>query len=87
LRTLAFRKAGNHATIGLMPWAFLESVDVTVANKVGLPFGDWAINTAIEQLNPPNGRITNTGLLIRQYIDYTSQLWRPVLREGWELFR
>jgi hypothetical protein len=86
LHEYAFRKAGNNATIGLLPWAFLESADVTVANKVGLPIGDWLINTAIEELNPPNGKISNTGLLIRQYIDYTSQLWRPVLQHGWELF-
>lgn len=87
LHERAFRKAGNTATIGLLPWAFLESVDVTVANKIGLPIGDWFINTAIEELNPPNGKISNTGLLIRQYIDYTSQLWRPVIKEGWDFFR
>lgn len=87
LHERAFRYAGNTATIGLLPWAFLESFDVTAANKNGLPFGDWMINTAIEQLNPPNGKISNTGLLIRQYIDYTSQLWRPVLQEGWDFFR
>ena len=87
LHEYAFRLAGNNATIGLLPWAFLESIDVTVANKVGLPFGDWAIVTTIEQLNPPNGKISKTGLLIRQYIDYTSQLWRPILREGWDFFK
>ena len=86
LHEYAFRMAGNKATIGLLPWAFLESADVTIANKVGLPFGDWAIVTAIEQLNPPNGKISKTGLLIRQYIDYTSQLWRPVLQHGWDFF-
>ena len=86
LHEYAFRIAGNKATIGLLPWAFLESADVTIANKVGLPIGDWAIVTAIEQLNPPNGKISKTGLLIRQYIDYTSQLWRPVLQHGWDFF-
>ena len=78
--------AGNKDTIGLLAWAFLESWDVTIANKVGLPIGDWAIVSAIEQLNPPNGKISKTGLLIRQYIDYTSQLWRPVLQHGWDFF-
>lgn len=87
LHEYAFRMAGNKATIGLLPWAFLESADVTIANKVGLPIGDWAIVTAIEQLNPPNGKISKTGLLIRQYIDYTSQLWRPVLQHGWNFFK
>jgi hypothetical protein len=89
LHEYAFRKAGNKATIGLLPRVFLESYDVTSTNvnKFGLPFGDWAINTAIEQLNPSNGKITKTGLLIRQYIDYTSQLWRPVLHEGWAFFK
>ena len=87
LHERAFRYAGNKATIGLLPWAFLESVDVTVANKIGLPIGDWMINTAIEELNPPDGKISRAGLLIRQYIDYTSQLWRPVLQEGWDFFR
>ena len=86
LHEYAFRIAGNKATIGLLPWAFLESADVTIANKVGLPIGDWAIVSAIEQLNPPNGKISKTGLLIRQYIDYTSQLWRPVLQHGWDFF-
>ncbi|MCB1917003.1 MAG: hypothetical protein KDG52_14965 [Rhodocyclaceae bacterium] len=87
LHEYAFRKAGNTATIGLLPWAFLENFDVTKANVRQLPFGDWLINVAIEELNPPDGKITNTGLLIRQYIDYTSQLWRPVLREGLDFFR
>lgn len=86
LHDRAFRQAGNTATIGLLPWAFLESFDVTAANMNGLPFGDWMINTAIEQLNPPNGKISYTGLQIRQYIDYTSQLWRPVIKEGWDFF-
>lgn len=87
LHEFAFRKAGNRSTIGLLPWAFLESVNVTRFNMDGLPFGDFLINTAIEELNPPNGKISKTGLLIRQYIDYTSQLWRPVLRDGWDFFK
>jgi len=87
LHERAFRRAGNKATIGLLPWAFLEIVPVTKLNETGLPIGDWLINVAIEELNPPNGKISKTGLLIRQYIDYTSQLWRPVIKEGWDFFR
>lgn len=87
LHEYAFRKAGNRGTIGLLPWAFLESINITKFNRLGLPFGDYFINVAIEELNPPNGEISSTGLLIRQYIDYASKLWQPVLRDGWDFFR
>ena len=79
-----FRYEGNKATIGLLPRASLESVDVTVASKSGLPIGDWMINTAVEELDSLDGNISKVGLLIRQYIDYKRQLLLSVLQEGWD---
>lgn len=76
----AFRKAGGVGTIGIVPWMLLETVDVTRFNiSENLPIGDFLIIMSIKYLNPPSGRFGDVQLLIRQYIDYVSELWRPIL--------
>ena len=82
LHEKAFRWAGKRSTIGMLPWAVLEFVDIpNIANFDDLPISDWLIVTTIEQLNPPSGDVSELGFLIRQYIDYTSELWAPYLPE------